>query len=196
MPQLYGAKDANDEWTRNADTAVKNGAKYFLSFGEPAQKHSLTPDQAVDLWMKYMEPYAKQGISIGAPTSLQVSSAYDWLSEFLDKCTECTIGFLGIHWFWTATPDHVDNIKKTLLRYKVLADKQGVPIWLDNFSAVGDIAAQKEVLGGIVPWLDEQDWILAYGYVTPEVGAPGSGPNFVDGDSTTLNELGEYYANL
>ena len=199
MPQNYGKdSDVDDVWTHNAESAVAKGEKYFLSFGEPgtpnAQLH-MEPGEAAQLWMQKMEPYAKQGVKIGAPGTLQTDADFEWLDGFLQACKGCTIGFLAQHWFWKAELDLVSSFQQTLQKAKTLADKYGgIPIWLDNFEANGDVNAQKAFLGQVVPWLDQQDWIEAYAYVPSEVGKAGSGPNFVDGDA--INDLGSYYANL
>ena len=199
VPQNYGKQsDTTGEWTRNAQQAVSKGSKYFLSFGEPGtpnDKLHLEPSEAVQLWKDKMEPYAKQGVTLGAPGTLQNTQDFDWLSKFLDACADCSIGFIAMHWFDKAGAAQVPGFKETLQKAKVIADKRGVPVWLDNFSAKGGEKEQREFLGEVVPWLDAQEWIQAYAYVPPEVGKAGDGANMVGGDGK-LNALGQYYANL
>ena len=193
VPQNYGKQsDIKGEWTKNAQKAVDAGTKYFLSFGEPGtenEKLFMTPAEAVDLWMKVMEPFAKQGVTIGAPGTLQNDKDFDWLTEFLDLCKECTIGFVAQHWYWKST--EVKSFQETVQKAKKVAG--GRPVWVTNFQPSGDSAAQKEFLGKVVPWLDQQDYVQAYAYV-PTAIQNGGDPGMTDGDN--LNDLGKYYANL
>ena len=108
----------------------------------------------------------------------------------MELCTDCQIGFLAMHWFDKAEgKDQVSGFKETLMKAKGLADKYGgLPVWLDNFQANGDEAAQKAFLGQVVPWLEAQEWIKAYAYV------PVDNAGMLEGEG--LNDLGSYYANL
>ena len=197
VPQNYGKQsDIDGEWTKNAEKAVAEGRKYMLSFGEPGtpnDKLQMNPQEAVELWMQKMEPYAKQGIIIGAPGTLQNTQDFDWLSEFLDLCTECSIGFLAMHWYDKAELKNVDGFKETLNKAATLAN--GKPIWLDNFQAEGTREAQQEFLAEVVPWLDAQENIQAYAYVAKDSQEPGSSVGFLDGNNQ-LNSLGQFYVNL
>lgn len=193
---MYGkGSDDNGEWTKNAQKAVQEGEKYMLSFGEPGTPNPtryMDPQDGAAYWMQYMEPYAKQGVKIGAPGTLQNTQDFQWLSSFLDACTECTISFIAMHWFDKAGAAQVPGFKDTLNKAKALAGNK--PIWLDNFSAAGSAADQKEFLGEVVPWLEQQENIQAYAYCPPDVATAGAGGGMLDGDA--LNDLGQYYANL
>ncbi|KAL9126021.1 MAG: hypothetical protein Q9217_004857 [Psora testacea] len=197
VPQNYGKQsDIDGEWTKNAEKAVAAGAKYMLSFGEPGtpnDKLQMNPQQAVELWMEKMEPYAKQGVTIGAPGTLQNTQDFKWLSEFLDACTQCTIGFIAMHWYDKADPKNVAGFKETLAKAADLA--KGKPIWLDNFQADGEPEAQQAFLREVVPWLDSQDNIQAYAYVPKDVSDKGGSTGFVDAGGN-LNALGQLYSSL
>ncbi|CAG5137541.1 uncharacterized protein ALTATR162_LOCUS141 [Alternaria atra] len=197
VPQNYGKKsDENGDWTKNAQQAVKAGDKYMLSFGEPgtpnAQLH-MDPKEAVDLWMAKMEPFAKQGVSIGAPGTLQNTQDFEWLSQFLSLCNECSIGFLAMHWYDKAELKNVQGLKDTLNKAAAIA--QGRSIWLANFQADGTPEAQQEFLGEVIPWLDAQENIQAYAYVPTDSSTPGASYGMVD-DQGNLNALGQLYATL
>lgn len=195
VPQNYGKQsDTNGEWTSNAKKAVAAGDKYFMSFGEPgtpnAQLH-MEPQDAVTLFMQKMQPYAEQGVIIGAPGTLQNDQDFAWLSSFLDGCDKagCSIGFLAFHWFWQAT--EAANFKDRFTKFTALA--KGKPIWVDNFQASGTAAAQKDFLKEIVPFLESQASVQQYAYVPVD---PGNGEGFLNDDGKTLSDLGAYYANL
>ena len=165
-----------------------------MSFGEPGTPNAqlqMDPQEAVTLFMQKMQPYAEQGVTIGAPGTLQTDQDYTWLSSFLDLCDKagCSIGFLAMHWFWKA--EEVQSFKDTLGRFVTLA--KGKPVWVDNFQASGTAAAQKEFLQEVVPWLDAQAGVPRYAYVPVD---PGNGEGFLNDDGKTLSDLGAYYANL
>ena len=195
VPQNYGKQsDLDGGWTSNAKKAVAAGEKYFLSFGEPGTPNKdlyMDPQDAVTLFMEKMQPYADQGVSIGAPGTLQNDVDFAWLTSFLDLCDKagCKIGFLAMHWFWDT--DHVQGFKDTLARTIVLA--KGKPVWVDNFHADGTVDQQKEFLKEVVPYLDTQDQVARYAYVPSD---RGKGESFLNDGDGKLSELGAYYANL
>jgi len=195
VPQNYGKQsDVKGEWTSNAKKAVAAGDKYFLSFGEPGTPNDqlhLEPQDAVTLFMQQMQPYEAQGVTIGAPGTLQNDQDFTWLSSFLDLCDKagCNIGFLAAHWFWRA--DQAEAFKGTVTKFIALA--KGKPVWVDNFQASGTAAAQKAFLQNVVPWLDAQAGVQAYAYVPVD---PGTGQGFLNDDGKTLSDLGAFYGNL
>ena len=197
VPQNYGRQsDVNGEWTSNAKKAVAAGDKYFLSFGEPGTPNAqlyMDPQDAVTLFMQKMQPYAEQGVSIGAPGTLQNDQDFAWLSSFLDLCDKagCKIGFLAMHWFWTAETDHVQGFKDTLTKNVALA--KGKPVWVDNFQAAGSMEDQMDFLKEVVPWLDSQEDVARYAYVPVD---RGNGQGFLNDGDGTLSELGKLYASL
>ena len=198
VPQNYGKQSdiAPDyEWTANAKKQVADGAKYFMSFGEPEfltnKQLYMTPQEAVDLWMQKMQPYADK-VTIGAPAVLQPTTDMQWLSDFLTGCDKagCSIGFICIHWFWKAEDDLIKWFKETVTNATVIAN--GKPVWVDNFQAVGSNAAQQEFLNGVLPWLEENPAIERYAYVSPD---RSTGTGFLNADGS-ISDLGKFYADF
>ena len=197
VPQMYGLQSTND-WNKNADTAVQNGHKHFLSFGEPGTPNAKlyqTSDGAANFFNQYMQPYAaNDGVSIGAPGQLGAPQDWKWDEEFLCKCQglKCSISFIACHWFDKAAPkdNSVNAFKKTVLNYISVA--QGKPVWVDNIWASGSIEEQKEFMAEVVPWLESNPSIQRYGWV-PQDSPTGTG--FVD-DEGNISELATYFAGL
>ena len=190
VPQLYSPKYITDgSWASNAKKGVAAGDKYFMSFGEP-DTAGISADSAVDYWMKNMEPYAAQGVKLGAPSNLQNPQDMAWLSRFLDLCQTagCTIGFVGVHWFWTPGPSGQQDFKNAVGNATALA--KGIPVWVDNFGANGGREGQIEFLTAIIPWLEDNDAIERYGYLAINRTQGGFLPETGDG----LSDLGQFYA--
>ena len=176
-------------WASNAGKGIAAGDKYFMSFGEPAHS-GITPETAVTAWMTDMEPYAKQGVSLGAPGNLQNPADMVWLAKFLDLCDTagCTIGFLCVHWFWTPGPNGQQDFKNAV--NNVTTQAKGKPVWVDNFEATGNITSQIEFLTAIIPWLEDNDLIARYGYLAMNRTSGGFLPETGD----ELSDLGKFYA--
>ena len=190
VPQLYHPQSANDGgWASNAQKGVAAGDKYFMSFGEPAHS-GITAEAAVTAWMTDMEPYAAQGVSLGAPGNLQNPVDFEWLGNFLDGCEAagCTIGFVCVHWFWTPGPNGQQDFKNTVNNATALA--KGKPVWVDNFGANGDAAGQIEFLTNVIPWLEDNDLVARYGYL----GMNRTQGGFLPETGDELSELGQFYA--
>ena len=209
VPQNYGPSSDEEEWHTNAKQAIAKGEKTFLSFGEPnAQgRDHLEPEQAVELYMRLMQPYAEQGVRICSPAVLQPRVDMDWLASFLTKCEAagCTIGMICVHWFDTtsaATPGFPE-FQRTVENATALA--RGKKVWVDNFQANGSPEDVRAFLDEALPYLEGNDNVERYAYVPPLRTDPSkSGSGFRTdqmispdlGTNGTLTDLGRYYADF
>ena len=190
VPQRYNPQSSDDgSWASNAAKGIKAGDKYFMSFGEP-KASGVSVDTGVEAWMKDMQPYAAQGIKLGAPGNLQNPGDMDWLSGFMDQCETagCDISFVCVHWFWTPGPNGQQDFKNAV--NKAIALSKGKPVWVDNFGATGDREAQIEFLTNIIPWLEDNDAIERYGYLAINRTSGG----FLPETGSELSDLGKFYA--
>ena len=196
VPQDYGKESntpPNYEWYQNANQSIAKGAKYFLGFGEPEAQPYMSEKDAVTLFMHDLQPYAKQGIKVGAPAVLQPDPDLLWLKNFISLCETagCKISFIAIHWVWGATPaQRVQDFKTTI--NTAIAIANGKPVWVDNFQASGTNEEQQQWLSEILPWLESNDAVERYAYVSP---SRSTGTGFLNADGS-LSSLGEYYANF
>ena len=194
VPQDYHFDDADFvPWNQNAKKAISEGQKYLLSFGEPETDPGAQSPQGVQAaaegWMKFMQPYSGQA-SLGSPAVLQNTNDFNWLSEFLDACDSlgCDIGFIAIHWMWEAS--QVESFKTAITNATTIAN--GKPVWVDNFSASGTDEEQQAFLNEVVPWMEANDAIERYAYVSPD---RTTGTGFLNADGS-ISSLGTFYANL
>ena len=194
VPQDYHFDDADFvPWNQNAKRAISEGQKYLLGFGEPETDPGAQSPQGVQAaaegWMKFMQPYSGQA-SLGSPAVLQNTNDFNWLSEFLDACDSlgCDIGFIAIHWMWEAS--QVESFKTAITNATTIAN--GKPVWVDNFSASGTNEEQQAFLNEVVPWMEANDAIERYAYVSPD---RTTGTGFLNADGS-ISSLGTFYANL
>lgn len=197
VPQNYGKQSdiAPDfVWTFNAKKSISKGGKNFLSFGEPEtpnDKLHMEPQEAVNLFMEKMQPYAND-VRLGAPSVTQPDRDLAWLSQFLDLCDAagCSISFVCVHWIWSASEEHVQDFKNVVT--KAIEIAKGKPVWVDNFAASGTNAEQQNFLSGVLPWLESNPKVERYAYVSP---SRQTGTGFLNADGS-MSSLGEFYANF
>lgn len=55
----------------------------------------LSPAQAAELWMQYMEPLkqANSSLRLGSPAMANGPAGIPWMQEFLGNCTACSVDF-------------------------------------------------------------------------------------------------------
>ena len=197
VPQNYGKESdvAPDYgWTHNAKHQIEKGAKNFISFGEPEtpnDKLHMEPPEAVDLFLKKMQPYAND-VRLGSPTVTQPDRDLAWLSKFLELCDAagCSISFVCVHWIWEAKEERIEDFKSTITKAIKIAN--GRPVWVDNFQANGSDEDQRKFLSGVLPWLESNPNVERYAYVSP---ARKTGTGFLNADGS-ISALGEFYANF
>ena len=149
-------------------------------FNEPdnAGQSNLSPSAAAAGWKTYMEPFAGKA-KLGAPavTNGGAPSGLTWLGDFLTACSGCTIDFVPVHWYDSAT--NLAYFKSYIeSAYKAGGNR---PIWITEFGASGSAEQQSAFLEDVMPWLDSLDWVENYAYfgvfANNLVAASGSSPS-------------------
>lgn len=71
-----------------------------MSFNEPneSRESNLSPQAAVDVYRKYMNPFAGRAY-LGAPAVSSNPDGEQWLKDFLRLCTGCHIDFVPVHFY-------------------------------------------------------------------------------------------------
>lgn len=102
-------------WRKRAEGAIAAGTKHLLAFNEPdlPTQANMDIEQSVAGWMDFMEPFhsKNQGdIKLGSPSvcaSPEEHIGLSYLQDFLDRCHECHIDFIAIHWYGLANNDGI-----------------------------------------------------------------------------------------
>ena len=192
VPMLWGLQaDKTSGWNAIASAAIKSGSSHLLSFNEPDlgppnPQADLTWGAAADGYMQYMQPFAGQA-KLGSPAVTNGPSEQGmglaWLGNFTQVCTQCTIDFVNIHWYDSAS--NVDYFKSHVTSAYAAGGNR--PVWITEFGASGSAAEQQTFLETVLPWLDEQAFVERYAYFGVFDG------NLIS-SGTTLSPLGKTFA--
>ena len=66
--------------------------KHLISGGS-----EIPAETAAQIWMRQMEPLAKQGVKLGAPACTGAETGLQWTQDFFKACINCTIDFIPVH---------------------------------------------------------------------------------------------------
>lgn len=185
VPMLWGLRTVDTaDWSKNAQSAIDAGAKHLLGFNEPdlAAQSNLDAAAAAAGHLEYMEPFAGK-VKLGSPavTNGANGMGLDWLSSFVTACSSCTIDFVAVHWY-----DSASNLEYFKTHLTQAHTDTGKPVWLTEFGATGSDSEISSFLTEAMAWMDSQDFIERYAYFMVADG------NLVSG--TSESALGSVYA--
>jgi hypothetical protein len=131
-----------------------------------------------------MEPFACKA-RLGAPAVTNGPSPMGlaWLSNFVGACTGCTIDFVPIHWYDSAT--NVDYFKSYIQQAYTAGGNR--PIWITEFGASGSDAEITTFMNTVLPWLDSQPYVERYAYFMAGAGT------LIDSSGSGLSAIGNAY---
>ncbi|KAK7741843.1 hypothetical protein SLS53_004910 [Cytospora paraplurivora] len=186
VPMLWTIPENPGVWKRHATAWIDAGTQHLLAFNEPenAGQSNIDPTTAVNAYRKYMQPFAGQ-VKLGAPAVS--NDGYNWMSQFLDNCTGCSIDFVPIHWY---NPSFLlDDFKAFTMKMCDLVG--GRPIWVTEFMPTGDNAtAIAEFMKDAIAWLDQEDCVERYAYF----GTADGYTSLLYDNGPKLSALGKAYA--
>jgi len=185
VPMLWSLADT-DTWDASVSTALAAGSSHLLSFNEPdySGEADMSASDAAAGYKTYMNPYSGSA-KLGAPavTNGAAPMGLAWLESFLTECNdECTIDFVPIHWYDSAT--NYDYFKEYVQEAYVAGGNR--TLWITEMGATGSTDEQNTFLQVVMPWLDSLDYVERYAYFMCEDGVLLSG--------TSLSTLGSTYS--
>jgi hypothetical protein len=138
-----------------------------------------------------MEPLANFTpiMYLGSPAVTNAASTpttgLGWLESFLDQCSGCTIDFVNIHWYGSATD--IDGFKNHIDEARKVAG--GRPIWITEFRGSGTDEDVIRFLDTVMPWMDGSSDIHRYAYF---MARPGEGM-LINGNGDGLSAIGKEF---
>lgn len=188
VPMLWGPTHA-DGWSSNAEAAIANGAKNFLSFNEcdNAGQCNLDPASAAAAHKQYMNPYSGR-VRIGTPAitnSQNAGEGVSWLTSFLSACGgNCAYDFCAAHWY--NGPDTSDFLNHLVDVHNAC----GKPVWITEFAPTGSDDQISAFLETVMEQLDTNptySFVERYSYFMAATGSLLSG-------TSSLSSYGNTYA--
>ncbi|KAA8573580.1 hypothetical protein MFRU_001g04540 [Monilinia fructicola] len=173
VPLLWGLKSTfTGAWNAAASSAISSGTKHLMSFNEPdlSSQANLGYADAAAGYKQYMEPFAGKA-KLGAPavTNGAAPMGLTWLKSFLSECSDCTIDFVCIHWYDSAS--NVDYFKSYVQDAYTAGGNR--PLWITEFQASGSTDEQNAFLDEVLPWLDASDMVDRYAWFMANTDAGG-----------------------
>lgn len=162
-----------------------SGSTHLLAFNEPdlSTQSNISPADAAAGYKTYMEPFAGQA-KLGGPAVTNGGSpaGLTWLGDFLEACNDCTIDFVPIHWYDSATNFgyFVSYIQDAYIA------SGNRTLWITEFGASGSDEEQVAFLQSVMPWLDSLDYVERYAYF-------GCFDNSLLLSGTTLSDVGSAF---
>ncbi|ESZ98551.1 hypothetical protein SBOR_1083 [Sclerotinia borealis F-4128] len=188
VPLLWGMKSSfTGAWSAAASSAIASGSQHLMSFNEPdlSTQANLGYADAAAGYKTYMQPFAGKA-KLGAPAVTNGASpmGLTWLKSFMSACTDCTIDFVCIHWYDSAS--NVAYFKSYVQdAYTAGGNK---PLWITEFQASGTTDEQNAFLKEVLPWLDASTMVDRYAWFMASTDAGG-----LMSSSSALSTLGNTF---
>ncbi|RDW83050.1 hypothetical protein BP5796_04541 [Coleophoma crateriformis] len=188
VPLLWGLSSTfTSAWPAAASSAIASGSTHLMSFNEPdlAAQSNIGYADAAAGFLTYMQPFAGKA-KLGSPAVTNGGSpmGLTYLKNFINACSSCTIDFVAIHWYDSAT--NIEYFKNYVAEAYTAGGNR--PLWITEFGcSSGTDAEINTFLQTVLPWLDEQTYVARYAYFMASDGVLLS-------SGTTLSTLGETYA--
>lgn len=163
IPMLWGQKSL-DSWSSAVQSALSSGSKYILGFNEPdlpAQANMAVSD-AASLYRENITPYADQAtlVTPAVTNGNAQDQGLNWMSSFLESCSDCKASVMAIHWYGTDADDFKNHVTSAI----TLGQQHGIQeVWITEFG-VNDISQAASFLLQVLPWLDSQAGVGGYAY--------------------------------
>ena len=190
--------------------------RVVLGFNEPdsTKQSNIKVEDAVEGWSRLVDTITadldqnKQNeILLVSPSAVHPTGI--WFETFMDQIREqgIRVDAIGVHWYGAPNPeDFKEKLRRVYEKYDnrpLLVTEFAVADW-EAGSVEDNRFSQERVLEfmqTVLPWMEEQEWILGYSWFSFEHSDPngttsalfsGEGGNEND-DGVVLTPLGEYY---
>lgn len=101
-----------------------------LRFNEPDQitGSNLQPIEAAELWMQFMQPFAGKAKLCSPQISSASPGNTNWMDQFLQVCSGCTIDCIGFHASSLSQP----TVSSLELYAETIINRYNKPLWLSQ----------------------------------------------------------------
>jgi len=195
VPQLWGYNSIAGFNSYVADSP----AGYVLAMNEPneAGQAYMSYQDGVQLWREYIEPLKAKGYQLGLPATSSNPDGFDWVTNFVNACPDCTFDFVPIHWYDVNFADFQTYVEKW-------HDKFQKPIWITEYACQNFNGGAQPSAGDIWNFhVQAANWLKTVDYV--EMAAPygfmdtiniDDGNRLLSSDGNSLTALGQELVNI
>ncbi|CAL1711918.1 unnamed protein product [Somion occarium] len=101
---LWGADSGRITDFNNTVKPAGGNKNVILGFNEPneAGQSNLSPQVACIFWHSIIEPRAKEGYTLVSPATSNAPGGIQWMQQFFQCCSDCTVNAMAVHWFGTS----------------------------------------------------------------------------------------------
>ena len=214
IPMIWGRRrNLQEVLDREIVPLIENGTvKRVLGFNEPDKENqaNMTYMEAIEAWpaltalgVPLVSPAPANPVGRADPSDQGVRGT--WMRDFMREVEERNyrVDYIGVHWYGGTNVESFKN--RMRLIYEMYGER---PLLITEFSTAnwhtdGDftrnrhtparvMAFAKEVL----PWIEEQDWILGYAWYSFRIHEPQGYTSSLFFEDGSLTALGRYYASI
>jgi len=212
VPMLWGYYA--DLFERFTNDIRDQNPRVVLGFNEPdsTKQSNIKVEDAVEGWSKLvdkitasLDPDKQNEVLLVSPSAVHPTGI--WFETFMDQIREqgIRVDAIGVHWYDEPNPkgfkeklrkvyDEYDN-RPLLITEFAVADWEAKSVEDNRFSPERVL----EFMQVVLPWMEEQEWILGYSWFSFEHSDPNGTTSALfseddeNNDGLVLTPLGEYY---
>lgn len=174
-------------------------ARRVLGFNEPDREQQANMD--VDSALQYWSRLELLELPLISPACAGTTS--EWMKTFMEKAVEncLRVDAVAIHWYGSPNlAKFQEDLQKVYRAYgKPVMVTEFAPADWDAQSTSGNKYARQQVLSfmqAALPWLEDQDWIVAYSWFPFEEANPIGTSSSLFGSDGNMTALGRFYASV
>jgi hypothetical protein len=183
---------------------IKSGqVKRLLGFNEPdaATQANLSPNAAIALW-PHLEALGIPLCSPSCVVDLPIAND-DWLELFMNQVAakKYRVDYIGLHWYGVPSVTGFQSyLQAVYTQYKrpILITEFAVADWSANATKPTKYTPTQVLnfMKAILPWLEEQSWILGYSWFSYAISSPNGGISALFDQSGNLTNCGLFYQSV
>lgn len=165
----YGYKTAAMLWGYDQvdqfqSTVVAGYADAAMGVNEPNQsgQANMSPEQAAQLWMQYIQPLKDEGYLLVTPATSSDPDGLPWMQQFMGNCTGCSYDYVAVHYYDVTAQGFIDYLN-------LWHNTFNLPIWVTEFACEnyngGAQCSQDEVndfYTTTINFMESTDWVDQY----------------------------------